>query len=181
MRLPTFYRHFLSRVQVKRLRRLPLIMVRQAGKVRSLWKEASPPYPPLLQRGGVLEIIRWKVGMIARHHLMKARMKLPLWRRGQGVRLFQAEEALTLCKQKLAEHQSLTTFKSEEYERQRLTLYQFYYLRTPHSLPDMRSSEKNSNLVCYCIIRLLSPTLLFLLLSFRIRSCFHILVLPPCA
>ena len=36
------------------------------------------PLPPLQQRGGGLETIRRKVGMIARHHLMKARMKLPL-------------------------------------------------------------------------------------------------------
>ena len=76
---------------------------------------------------------------------------------------------------------SFTTSKSKEYERQSLTLYQLYYLRTPHYLSDIQSPEKSRYLISYCIIRLLPPTLLPLLLSFRIWGRSHMVVLSPCA
>ena len=74
-----------------------------------------------------------------------------------------------------------TTSKSKEYERQPLTLSQLYCLCTPHNLSDIQSPEKSRCLISYCIIRLLSPTLLPLLLSFRIWGRSHMVVLSSCA
>ena len=74
------------------------------------------PLPPSPAERGSAGNNSTKSGNDSKTSSYESENEAPSLKEGAGGRLFQAEEALTLCKQKLAEHQSLTTFKSEEYE-----------------------------------------------------------------